>query len=392
MNIYEQKKVLKFLLIFVALSIVGLSLYYTNLLVKKLSLREEKLIDLYAKGLENIVNSENSDNISFLFNEIIEANSSVPVILTNQDGEPIGHRNIEIPSNLNTKEKENIFLKQQIEKMKLQHNPIEVKYGEDFKNFIYYQNSALLSQLKYYPYLQIAIISAFVLLGYLAFNYLRKSEQNKVWVGMAKETAHQLGTPISSLMAWIEFLKTNEVNNNAEFIEELEKDVNRLNMITERFSNIGSIPVLKSENILKSTSSVIEYLRKRISSKVKIEILNAENEEIYAKFNAPLYEWVIENIVKNAVDAMNGSGKIEIRVSQTSMNEVVVDIKDSGKGIVKANWEKVFMPGYTTKQRGWGLGLALAKRIIEEYHNGRLYVSWSEINVGTNFKIILKNK
>jgi two-component system, sporulation sensor kinase E len=389
MNIYEQKKVLKFVLIFVALLIIGVSLFYTNILVKKLSERELKLIDLYAKGLENIVNSENSDNISFLFNEIIEANNSVPVILANQEGEPIGHRNIEIPSQFKTKQEQNKYLKGLIEKMKLQHNPIEVKYGEDFKNYIYYQNSTLLSQLKYYPYIQIAIISAFVMLGYLAFNYLRKSEQNKVWVGMAKETAHQLGTPISSLMAWVEFLKTTE-GAHSEHVTEMEKDISRLNMITERFSNIGSVPVLKSDDLVKSTRSVIDYLRKRISSKVALNITNSD-EEIMAKFNAPLYEWVIENIVKNAVDAMNGEGKVDVTVSQTSLNEVTVDIKDSGKGIPKSNWNKVFMPGFTTKQRGWGLGLALAKRIIEEYHSGKLMVSWSEPNEGTNFRIVLKN-
>lgn len=387
MNIYEQKKVLKILLVLIALVIAALSLFYTNNLVNKLSEREQKLIDLYAKGLENVVNSDNSENISFLFKEIIEANTSVPVILTDQDGNPIGSKNIDIPAKYKEKKSQNEYLKTMLAEMKEQHEPIEVKYGEDFKNYIYYKNSDLLNRLKYYPYVQIAIISVFILLGYLVFSYSRKSEQNKVWVGMSKETAHQLGTPISSLMAWLEYIRSDKDTDPRIYIDELDKDIKRLHMIAERFSNIGSVPVLKTENINNSIRSVTEYLRKRISTKVNLHFDETENYE--ASFNAPLLEWVIENIVKNAVDAMNGVGEVKIVINALNSRQLSIDISDSGKGIPKSDWEKVFMPGFSTKKRGWGLGLTLAKRIIEEYHKGKVFVLSSDTNKGTTFRIVL---
>jgi signal transduction histidine kinase len=247
----------------------------------------------------------------------------------------------------------------------------------------------LLTQLRYYPYVQLTVISCFALVAYFAFSYSRKAEQNRVWVGLAKETAHQLGTPLSSLMAWYEYLRSSEKFQHEPIVEELGKDVRRLEIITERFSNIGSVPVLKDENILKVTEKAIEYLKSRVSQKVVFSIKADFPSHVPAKVNIPLYEWVVENICKNAIDAMEGRGSIDVELSLSGKNFIAVDIRDTGKGIPKSKLDNVFLPGYTTKKRGWGLGLALAKRIIENYHQGKLFVKWSELGKGTTFRILL---
>lgn len=388
MNIFYQKKRIKILILIVALIIGVASVYYTNTLVSKLALREQKLIDLYANGLRFLVNSENTGNLTFLFNEIIEANHSIPVILTDDNEKPIDHRNIRFPKKYYQKQQEQ-YLQKELAIMKIQHKPIIVNIGPGLKNYIFYKNSHLLSQLKYYPYIQLTVITIFGFLAYLAFSYSRKAEQNRVWVGLAKETAHQLGTPISSLMAWITLFKNNPKYQNDKLVEEFENDLNRLEIITARFSQIGSIPALKDENILDAIKKIIDYLQKRSSLKLKFNIASKLDEQSTAKINIHLFDWVIENICKNAMDAMDGEGEIKILIKSNNSNKISIDIEDIGKGIPRAKLKKIFHPGYTTKQRGWGLGLTLTKRIIENYHSGKIFVKRSELGKGTIFRIIL---
>ena len=243
-------------------------------------------------------------------------------------------------------------------------------------------------QLQYYPYVQLSVIAVFFALSYLAFSYSRTAEQNRVWVGLAKETAHQLGTPLSSLMAWLEFLKADPELENMEITREIGKDIKKLEMITSRFSSIGSVPVLQDENIFEAIQSSVNYLQTRISTKVKFR-LHQETSAIRAEINKPLFDWVIENICKNAVDAMSGVGRIDIYVKESPEGKVMIDISDSGKGIPKNLIAQIFQPGFTTKKRGWGLGLTLAKRIIENYHQGKIFIKSSEENTGTTFRILL---
>jgi signal transduction histidine kinase len=393
-DIYKNRNKFKVIIGVVALLIGSVSLWYTNNLVKKLAEREQKLIDLSAKAYRQIANVDDISSLQsmdqgFLFNEIIEANNSIPVILTDEAGNYMSHRNFTIPENLSREERHQ-FIEREIARMKDEYPPIEVDLP-GLKQYIYYKNSYLISQLKYYPYVQLSVIAIFVFMGYLAFSISRNAEQNRVWVGLAKETAHQLGTPLSSLMAWVEYFKSDERFEGEEFIEELEKDIQRLNIITSRFSSIGSEPVLKPENITDLIVETVDYLSRRISTKVQFSInqINVD-DELVADINRPLFGWVIENICKNAVDAMGGKGKIWIDLERSGTNDIIIDISDNGKGILKSHFKKVFEPGFTTKQRGWGLGLTLVKRIIEIYHKGKIFVKHSEPGVATTFRLILK--
>jgi len=373
----------------VALIIGAATVIYTDILVTKLSEREQQLIDLYAKGLEYMSNpAVSDDNLVFVQEEIIDANKSVPVILTDAQEKVQDWRNVPLPANI-SEERQKMLLRSEIQLMKAQHDPIVVKYGENARSYIFYKDSSLLAQLRYYPYVQLTVIACFFLMAYFTFSYSRKAEQNRVWVGLAKETAHQLGTPLSSLMAWYEYLKSSDKFKEEPIVEELGKDVRRLEIITERFSNIGSVPTLKDENILRVTQNAISYLQNRVSKKVAFSVKADFPPDTPAKVNIPLFEWVIENICKNAIDAMEGKGSIDLRLSYIGKNNIAIDIKDTGKGIPKSKVNDVFLPGYTTKKRGWGLGLALAKRIIENYHQGRLFVKWSEVGKGTVFRLIL---
>jgi two-component system, sporulation sensor kinase E len=386
--IYSQKSKIKLLILVVAVIISVATVIYTNILVRKLAKREEQLIDLYAKGLEYASNSKSDENLVFILEEIIGVNKSVPVILTNAKEEVEGYSNVYPPANI-SKHRLNIWLKNQIEEMKSQHEPIVVEYGKNAKSYIFYKDSEELTQLRYYPYVQLTVMACFSLMAYFAFSYSRKAEQNRVWVGLAKETAHQLGTPLSSLMAWYEYLKVSPKFENEPIVEELGKDVKRLEIITERFSNIGSVPALKDENILRVTENAIGYLQNRVSKKVAFSVKADFPADTPAKVNIPLFEWVIENICKNAIDAMDGVGRIDVILCYAGKQQIAVDIKDTGKGIPKSKIDDVFLPGYTTKKRGWGLGLALARRIIENYHRGKLLVKWSEVGKGTTFRILL---
>ncbi|EPR68970.1 sensor histidine kinase [Cyclobacterium qasimii M12-11B] len=363
--------------------VIGLgSIYYTNTLVEELKIREKRQVDLYAEALEYA--SVNSDNLTFVFQVIIQENKSIPVITVNPSGEPIEYKNINFPPN-SSEEEIRLYLLEELESMKALYEPISL--SDDV--FIYYRNSDLLTRLQYYPYVQLSVILVFGLLAYAFFNQSKVAEQNRLWAGLTKETAHQLGTPLASLMAWIDYLKNSPVyDENQEVILEIEKDINKLTMVTERFSNIGSTPVIKPENVYQIVGDAISYLRPRISNKVSIE-LNSHAENIYAQMNRSLFEWVIENVCKNAVDAMKGQGAIRINIVKESEQFVFVDISDTGKGIEKKMFAKVFNPGFTTRKRGWGLGLTLAKRIMEGYHNGRIFVNTSELGKGTTFRIVL---
>jgi K+-sensing histidine kinase KdpD len=385
-NIYTRKQRWKMFLLTAALLIGVCSLWYTNVLVNKLAEQEKVKAELWVKATRHLSDLSLSDASDQTFAlDVLQSNTTIPVILADSKN------NINASINLDTLNKDEgglNFLRDQIAVMKKQHTPIEVKIDKDNTDYIYYKDSTILQQLRYYPYYQLAVISLFLLVSYLAFSSSRKAEQNQVWVGMAKETAHQLGTPLSSLVAWVEYLKTQ--NNKEEHLNEIQKDINRLQTITERFSKIGSAPTLKKENIAEVINNSILYIKSRVSSKVDFSLTSIPNHThiIYVPINVPLFEWVLENIFKNAVDAIEGMGKISVLITD-QQQFVYVDICDSGKGIPKSRFKTVFKPGYTSKKRGWGLGLSLSKRIIEEYHSGQIFVKSSEHNKGTVFRIVL---
>jgi nitrogen-specific signal transduction histidine kinase len=394
MEFYQDNTNLKWIILVVSTIISIGSIYYTNLLVDELKERERQDVQLFAKALEYTL-SETSDNINFIREEIVNKNTSIPTILTNDHGEVINYNNIDIDSSWNAKKK-NEVLHGELKEMQRSFPPIQIiledpKTHEIFgKQYVYYKNSFLLTQLIAYPYIQLSVIAIFGFISFLAFNYSKVAEQNRVWVGLAKETAHQLGTPLSSLMAWIEVLRDDPEIKNKGIVEELDKDIRKLRIVTERFSSIGSAPTLKEENVFNLINNVVGYLQLRVSSKINFEVYTL-SETIQAKVHAPLFEWVIENLCKNAVDAMGSAGTIAIKILRGSDGKVFIDISDTGKGIPKSNITNVFKPGFTTKKRGWGLGLALAKRIIELYHEGKIFIKSSDENHGTTFRIELKS-
>lgn len=382
MNIYSKKQYWKFALLLIATLIGISSLWYTNKLIKELSTEERKKIELWAEGMKHMANNENPDaDLSFVF-EVIRNNETVPVILADEENNIIYARNLD-STRINDKE----YMQHQLETMKKQNEPIEIVISNNIKQYIYYKDSLILTQLFYYPFIQLAVIFLFILVAYFAFSASRRAEQNQVWVGMSKETAHQLGTPISSLLAWIELLKLKEFDN--EIITEIDKDVKRLETITERFSKIGSAPVLKKENICEALSASLKYMKSRASARVEFNTNFLQSDEIQVPVNIPLFDWVIENLIKNSIDAMDGEGKIGVEIKDSSQ-VLYIDVSDTGKGLQKSKYKAIFNPGFTTKKRGWGLGLSLSKRIIEQYHNGKIFVKNSEIGKGTTIRIVLK--
>ena len=377
----------------VAILISIASILYTNNLVDQIRERERRQIDIYASSLEFLAN-ESADNFLLVLDEIVKANHTIPVILTSEDGVPEDYRNISKADKITDREERTQFLNKEIERMKEQHDPILVTLaGENTiygYKYIYYKNSFLLNQLRFYPYVQLSVIAVFGFITFLIMNYLRRSEQNMVWVGLAKETAHQLGTPLSSLMAWSEYFK-GLYPDQKETLLEFDKDVDRLRTITDRFSSIGSEPQLEERNIAETMDEIVSYLQKRLPSKINISITSFPNRNINGWINTSLFAWVIENLCKNAADAMDGNGEIKIQILMANEGQIAIDVKDSGKGISKSKMTSVFRPGFTTKKRGWGLGLTLVKRIIEQYHAGKIFVKESELNKGTTFRIYLKS-
>ena len=384
MRVYEQKNWWKRGLFITAVLIGVVSLWYTRQLVEILAQEEQKKVVLWANATKELVTADENTNFEFLLN-IIRGNETIPVILVDDSSRIIDYRNLDT-----TLAKNEAYLYEQLQEMKSLNEPIRILYDTEHNryNYLYYKNSVILTRLRSYPYYQLSIIALFVLVAYLAFSASRRAEQNQVWVGMSKETAHQLGTPISSLNGWIQLLRDSATAEQETIVDELQHDVQRLEMITERFSKIGSAPLLQLVNLVPMVDQFVSYLKNRTSSKVQYEVV-ADEPSISARINEPLMQWVLENICKNAIDAMGGEGHIRIHIFATPQHPVI-DITDSGKGISKSKFKTVFKPGYTTKKRGWGLGLSLVKRIVEEYHSGKVFVKESSPK-GTTFRILLQH-
>ncbi|MEJ5261559.1 MAG: HAMP domain-containing sensor histidine kinase [Ignavibacterium sp.] len=389
---------LKIFLIVFALIIAFGTLYYTNQLVVKLQEKERQIVELYAKGIEYIANTDNPDaDITFLFENIIKP-IDFPLILTDKNDNinldnKTDLRNIKVDSTLSRAEQEK-FLYDLMKEMDEIHPPINITYADTLiLTRIHYGDSELIKQLQFYPYLQIGIAALFILLGYIGFSYIKRSEQSNIWVGMAKETAHQFGTPISSLMGWLEMLKMNynDPNKVLDIAEEISNDVEKLNKITIRFSKIGSKPDLKPQNLFEEVTKVTDYFNRRLPQTGKtVELKISGDKNLCAMINSDLFEWVIENLIKNALDAIEDkNGLISIEILE-SKKYAEIEVTDNGKGIDLKRRKDVFRPGYSTKKRGWGLGLSLSKRIIEGYHSGKIFVKSSIPGEGTTFKIQLK--
>ena len=383
-KVFRYDRKWKILLLAFAALIFVLSLLYTNNLIQDIRQEEYKRMELWSRAMQGLINSEPDDDIGFLF-EVVENNLTIPVILVDADNKTIiSYRNLDTLKMADTEYAEKML-------DEFRNNGKESFAITDpdgnVMNTIYYSDSLLLKKLQYYPYVQLILIAIFIVMGYVVFNVSRRSEQNHVWLGMSKETAHQLGTPISSLMAWLEIMR--EEHGETEMFREIEKDVNRLEKIAARFSKIGSKPNLHEKELTECIHNTVTYLKTRIPATVHIETNIDEHGLIFLPLNIELFEWVIENLCKNAVDAIGTNGTIKIKLYD-SEKHVDIDISDTGKGISKSDFKNVFRPGYTTKNRGWGLGLSLAKRIVEEYHGGKIYVKSSELGKGTTFRITLK--
>ncbi len=388
----------KIILLIIALAIAGGTLYYTQNLVEKLQKRERNIVELYAKGIEYVANSSSADvDLTFLFDNIIKP-IDFPIILTDSSNNvnpasTTDIKNVKIDSTL-TEAERITFLQNLVKEIDQIHQPINVTYADTIVlQRIHYGDSELIKQLKFYPYLQIIIAALFIIIGYIGFSQIKRSEQSNIWVGMAKETAHQFGTPISSLMGWIEMMKMNYQKPDAvlDITEEISSDVDKLNKITYRFSKIGAKPEIKNQIVYEEVKKVTEYFNRRLPQTGKtVELTISGNETCCAQINGELFEWVLENLIKNALDAIETQkGKINIDIFENKKH-IELEVSDNGKGIDLRRRKDVFRPGYSTKKRGWGLGLSLSKRIIEGYHGGKIFVKNSSPGEGTTFKILLK--
>lgn len=379
-SIYDARERLKYIFIFAAILIAIVSVVVSDILIKDLAREEREKIEVWAEATRVVTSEEPSLNMNLIL-KIIQGNTTIPVLLCNDRDSVLTYKNIELPET-----GAEAFLQQKLKEFKNKNVPIAVDMEDGTFQYLYYDDSTNLKRLLVYPYAQLSVMAVFILIAFLALASTKKAEQNKVWVGLSKETAHQLGTPISSLIAWIEYLKTKDVD--AYLLGEMDKDVKRLETIVERFSKIGSNPDPVPVNICDSIRSALDYMGTRISSKVHIH-LELPEHPVLVLMNGSLFAWVIENLTKNAVDAMEGQGKITYTLEEKG-DKVRIDVTDTGRGILKSKFKTVFNPGYTTKKRGWGLGLSLVKRIVESYHGGKIYVRWSEMGKGTTFRIELK--
>ncbi len=402
LNIYENKSQWKIGLFLAGLLIVAVTLLYNSRLASKLAEQERRRVETFANAYAELSKLPFSDNSSTLeinfLTGIITGNLTIPVILTDNNGRIQASKNLDSTKTLKT---DSTFFYRKLAKMKDQYDPVVVisdmssirAVGQteppDIVQYVYYTDSYLLAQLKLYPYVQLIIIGAFLLAAYITFDVARRSEQNKVWLGMAKETAHQLGTPLSSLVAWMEILKeTEDPEGTAKMVgREMGKDIARLQLITERFSKIGSEPSLQPHDVVELVRHTLDYVKRRASSRINFEFKAPEH--IICNVNPTLFDWVIENLLKNALDAMESTGSIKVVIEEDLNNNIIIDVFDSGKGIPKSKFNTVFEPGFSTKKRGWGLGLSLSKRITENYHAGKIFVLDSILGKGTTFRIIL---
>ena len=379
-NIYDARQKGKLIFLLISVLLVGGVLYVSNDLVEDLSIEERKKMEIWAEATRELASDKTEMSMELIL-KVIQSNTSIPAIIVDDTGEINQYLNLNLPETDTEK-----YLQEKLEQLKSKSNLIEINLGDEEKQYLYYDDSILLKQLSLYPYVQLGVMVLFVLIVYFALISTKKAEQNKVWVGLSKETAHQLGTPISSLMAWMDLLESSGVDSS--LLSDMNKDVNRLSVIAERFSKIGSKPEMELIYVNEVLENATEYMRRRVSDKVLITTHLPSDAE-GAMVCLSLFEWVIENLCKNAVDAMNGEGRIDVYMT-SEKQQIYIDIKDTGKGIARKNFKTVFNPGYTTKKRGWGLGLTLAKRIIEDYHAGRIYVKDSEVGKGTTFRIELR--
>lgn len=370
------------ILVIVAICTVGCTIFYSNYLAKKIANEERQKMEQWVEAIKN--NSNPNITETTLTGKILAENSlDIPILLVTEKDSLLDYRNLDSAKILNKN-----YVADKINNFKTLHPPLEWKNPFDTTqiNKVYYGEGKLLNEVRYYPIIQLIVAALFIIILVTAQRANFKSTQNQLWAGLAKETAHQLGTPVSSLQGWIEMLK--EVEGNQKIIPELEKDVQRLLLITDRFGKIGSKPILEEKNIIDQISSMIDYIKKRAGAKVVFEIESNNRNNIPVMICPPLFDWVIENLLKNALDSMDGKGKIKIAITDQS-TQIIIDVIDTGKGISKQNLAKVFKPGFTTKKRGWGLGLTLTKRIVEEYHKGQIHITQSEIGKGSTFRIVL---
>ncbi len=404
MNPYERKRRWKFLLLAFAIVIASISLLYSYYLVRNIAVAERTKAQVWAMSTKKIVEIEdtNDDFLTYIYS--VRDSLTLPAIVANERDSIIYWKGLDsgktnIPQEASLKIGNQLFNRQtydpnyfklQLAQMKAQHRPIIITKANGEKWFVYYKDSQLLTQLRVFPYIQLTIIAIFLFIAYAVFSSSRRSEQNLVWVGMAKETAHQLGTPISSLIAWLELLEDRHEGSNDDLIAEMRNDVRRLEMVADRFSKIGSTPVLQSNAVYAVVNDYVSYFRVRASN--KIQFIVKGDREVEAMMNIPLFDWVIENLLKNAVNAIEGEGRIEVNIIENLVKEqIFIDVSDSGKGIPRLKFETIFQPGYTTRKRGWGLGLSLTRRIVENYHRGEIFVKDSEPGKGTTMRIILKS-
>ncbi|MDG5799269.1 HAMP domain-containing sensor histidine kinase [Marinilabiliaceae bacterium ANBcel2] len=381
MELYKRKKWWKFFIILGALLIGLFTLLYTNRLVDELKVEEQKKMEIWAEANRQLAVETPVDDSLDLILEILRNNTTVPVIVADEDNNILFHRNIEIS------QKDSLSaLHQQLEIMEQYKEPIIINLPDSSNQYIYYYESTLLQRLQWFPYIQLFVVFVFVSFAYIAFSVSRRWEQDQVWVGMARETAHQLGTPTTSLLGWMEVLEMRDVDK--KLVDEMRFDITRLQTITSRFSKIGSAPELKKADVVEVIEGMMRYLQKRSSAKVTFLFEKNGVEECFAGISKPLFEWVIENLCKNAIDAIEGEGTITIKLEQQS-DKLSIFISDSGKGMSRNVQNTVFKPGFSTKQRGWGLGLPLAKRIVEKYHKGKIDIAYTAPEKGTIFRITI---
>ena len=380
MNFTKYRNTIRWVMIVISFIIISLILWNTYVFFQNFKAEERTKMDIWAEAQSDFINSDTNANLDLPL-KILSSNKTTPMLVINNDGSLYSYNNIN-----DDKVKDSNYVKKMILKFESENAPIEITYNKEVLSTIYYGNSDLLNKLKYYPLALLLIIFLFGAVVFFFYRSNKNATENKLWSGMAKETAHQIGTPLSSLIGWTEILRSEQVN--PDYIVEIEKDVDRLQTITERFSKIGSVPTLEPLNIIKETIDAYSYLKTRSSKLIEFEILTPDGD-IIVNLNKQLYGWTIENLVKNAIDAMKGRGKITIAISELEDN-IKIDVSDTGKGIPKNKFNTIFEPGYTTKKRGWGLGLSLTKRIIEEFHGGKIKVLHSEIGKGTTIQIVLK--
>lgn len=388
-NIYDSRRIWKMALLAVSLVLVAVFIYFSNTLVKDLAKQERERMEIWADATRELTTSTDTD-VDFLF-RIIHGNRNIPVLLVDEQDNIIEQRNFKLPEPADTAKMideysaiNKKFLDKKLKKLRNSTNRIEIKIDDTTSQMLYYEDSDVLRRLAYYPYIQLAVMLLFLGIAYFALISVKKAEQNRVWVGLSKETAHQLGTPISSLMAWTQMLESMGIDK--EIISDMDTDVHRLSVIADRFSKIGSMPDKELTFINEAVESSLTYMRTRIPKHVTLTVHTEEDKNCGVMLCQPLFEWVMENLTKNAVDAMSGQGRIDIVVTSDAQHAHLY-VKDTGKGIPRKNFKNVFNPGFTTKKRGWGLGLTLVKRIIEEYHGGKIFVKESEVGKGTTFSI-----